>query len=57
MMKNKIIPVIIIILVIVLAAVLYYIKNVMIVRDKDGMVYESQNVNTLNDENIREGDD
>ncbi len=56
-MKNKIILAIIIILVIVLIGVIYYVKNVMIVRDKDGMVYNPKNNITMNDENFRKGDD
>ena len=56
-MKNKIILAIIIVLVIVLIGVIYYVKNVMIVRDKDGMVYEPQNQITMNDENFGKGDD
>ncbi len=56
-MKNKIILAIIIILVIILIGVIYYVKNLMIVRDKDGMVYKSQNHITLNDENFGRGDD
>ena len=56
-MKNKIILAIIIILVIILMGVIYYVKNVMIIRDKDGMVYEPQNQITMNDETYDKGDD
>ena len=56
-MKNKIILAIIIILVIILIGVIYYVKNVMIVRDKDGMVYEPQNQITMNDGKFGKGDD
>lgn len=57
-MKNKIIlAIIIIILVIILIGVIYYVKNVMIVRDKDGMVYKPQNQITMNDETYDKGDD
>lgn len=56
-MKNKIILAIIIILVIILIGVIYYVKNVMIVRDKDGMVYKPQNQITMNGENFDEGDE
>ena len=56
-MKNKIILAIIIILVIILIGVIYYVKNVMIVRDKDGMVYNPQNHITMNDETYDKGDD
>ncbi len=56
-MKNKIILAIIIVLVIVLIGVIYYVKNVMIVRDKDGMVYNPKNQITMNDENFGKGDD
>ena len=56
-MKNKIILAIIIILVIILIGVIYYVKNVMIVRDKDGMVYKPQNQITMNGENFRKGDE
>ncbi len=57
-MKNKIIlAIIIILLVIILIGVIYYVKNVMIVRDKDGMVYKSQKQITMNDETYDKGDD
>ena len=56
-MKNKIILAIIIILVIVLIGVIYYVKNVMIVRDKDGMVYKPKNQVIMNDETYDKGDD
>ena len=56
-MKNKIILAIIIILVIILMGVIYYVKNVMIIPDKDGMVYEPQNQITMNDETYDKGDD
>ncbi len=56
-MKNKIILTIIIILVIVLIGVICYVKNVMIIRDKDGMVYKPQNQITMNDKTYDKGDD
>ena len=56
-MKNKIILAIIIIFVIVLIGVIYYIKDVMIIRDKDGMVCKPQKQITMNDENFGKGDD
>ena len=56
-MKNKIIIAIIILLVILLIGVIYYVKNVMIVLDKDGMVYKPQNQITMNDETYDKGDD
>ncbi len=56
-MKNKIILALIIILVIILIGVIYYVKNVMIVRDKDGMVYNPKNQITMNDETYDKGDD
>ena len=56
-MKNKIIFAVAIILVIVLIGVIYYVKNVMIIPDKDGMVYEEQNDIALNDEEFNKGDD
>lgn len=56
-MKNKIILAVIVILAIVLIGVIYYVKNVMIIPDKDGMVYEEQNDIALNDEEFNKGDD
>lgn len=56
-MKNKIILAIIIILVIILIGVIYYVKNAMIVRDKDGMVYNPKKQITVNDDNFGKGDD
>ncbi len=56
-MKNKIIIAIIVLLVILLIGAIYYVKNVMIVRDKDGMVFKPEEQITMNDETYDKGDD
>ncbi|MBQ2971182.1 MAG: hypothetical protein IJE16_01375 [Ruminococcus sp.] len=47
-MKGKIIIALVVLLILaVIIGVVYYVKNIMIVRDKDGMVYDFQdNVTT-----------
>ncbi len=56
-MKNKIIIAIIILLVVLLIGVIYYVKNVMIVYDKNGMVNTPREQITMNDETYKKGDD
>jgi len=56
-MKNKIILAVIVIFAIILVGIVYYVKNVMIIPDKNGMVYEEQNDIALNDEEFYKGDD
>ena len=56
-MKNKIIVAVIILLAIVIIGLVYYAKNVMIVRDKDGMVFKQENPIAVTDETYKKGDD
>lgn len=56
-MKNKIIIAVIVILVILLVGVIYYVKNVMIIRDKDGMVFKQEEQIAVIDEAYDKGDD
>ena len=55
-MRNKIIIVAIVILLLVVLGFAYYVKNVMIVADKDGMVCEAQNSTNVED-TLLEGDE
>lgn len=55
-MKNKVIVAVIIILIMIILGVVYYIKNVMIVPDKNGMVFEPQNKTNV-EESYKKGDE
>lgn len=56
-MKNKIIITIIVLLVILLVGVIYYVKNVMVIRDKDGMVFKPEEQITVTDKTYDKGAD
>lgn len=56
-MRNKIIIAVIVLLVILLIGIIYYVKNVMIVRDKDGMVFKPEEQITVTDETYDKGAD
>ena len=56
-MKNKLIIAVIIILALAIIGITYYVKNVMIVRDKDGMVFDSKKQIAVMDEINEKGDD
>lgn len=56
-MKNKLIIAVIIILALVIIGLTYYVKNIMIIRDKDGMVFDSVEQITVMDEIYEKGDD
>lgn len=49
-MKIVIIAVIIAVLVVLTAGVIYYVRNKMIVYDKNGMVYESSEIHEQGDD-------
>ncbi|MBO5064817.1 MAG: hypothetical protein J6D06_01740 [Clostridia bacterium] len=55
-MRNKIIIVAIVILLLIVLGFAYYVKNVILVADKDGMVYEAQNSTNVED-TLLEGDE
>ncbi len=56
-MKKKIIIAVIIILIYVIIGIIYYVRNVMIIRDKDGMVFKSEEQITVMNENYEKGDE
>lgn len=55
-MRNKIIIIAIVILLLIVLGFAYYVKNIMIVADKEGMVCEAQNSTNIED-TLSEGDE